>query len=134
MSVGLEGQRRLRRSHREIEVAVPDSGVQRAYRVRVSLLLLVVSVTIVVLFVGYKGIQTLRLLDVIERDRDRWQQAGEVIEALNLKDGSVVADVGSGAGYFTLKLAPIVGEKGRVLAEDILKEPLAFLWIRAFSE
>ena len=101
---------------------------------RVSLLLLVVSVTIVVLFVGYKGIQTLRLLDVIERDRDRWQQAGEVIEALNLKDGSVVADVGSGAGYFTLKLAPIVGEKGRVLAEDILKEPLAFLWIRAFSE
>ena len=108
------------------------SGVQRAYRVRVSLLLFVVSVTIVVLFVGYQGIQTLRLLDVIERDRDRWQQAGEVIEALNLKDGSVVADVGSGAGYFTLKLAPIVGEKGRVLAEDILKEPLAFLWIRAF--
>jgi ubiquinone/menaquinone biosynthesis C-methylase UbiE len=112
-------------------VAVPDSRVQRAYRTRVALFLLAVILTMVVLVVGHQGIQTLRALDVVERDRDRWQQAGEVIEQLNLKDGSVAADVGSGAGYFALKLAPRVGEKGGILAVDILKEPLVFLWIRA---
>ena len=112
-------------------MAVPDSRVQRAYRVRISLFLLAVILVIAVLVVGYQGIQTLIVLDVSERDRDRWQRPGEIIEWLNLKDGNVVADVGSGAGYFTLKLAPIVGEKGGVLAVDILKEPLAFLWIRA---
>jgi hypothetical protein len=87
-------------------------GSERLPRTRVSLFLLAVLLTIVLFVVGYQGIQTLRVLDVVEHDRDRWQQAGEVIEQLNLKDGSVVADVGSGAGYFALKLAPIVGEKG----------------------
>jgi predicted methyltransferase len=111
-------------------VAVPDSRVQRAYRVRISLFLLAASLALLVWVVGYQAIQTLNSLDVVERERDRWQQAGLVVEALNLKDGSIVADIGSGAGYFTLKLAPIVGDKGRVIAEDILREPLAFLWIR----
>lgn len=112
-------------------MAVSDSRVQRAYRTRVLFFLLAVILTFVVLVVGYQGIQTLRVLDLVERDRDRWQQAGEVIEQLSLKNGSVAADVGSGAGYFALKLASIVGEKGSVLAVDILKEPLVFLWIRA---
>jgi SAM-dependent methyltransferase len=112
-------------------VAVSDCRVQHAYRMRLSFFLLAVILAVVVFTLGYQGIQTLRVLDVVEHDRDRWQQAGEVLEPLNLKDGSVVADVGSGAGYFALKLAPMVGEKGGVLAVDILKEPLAFLWIRA---
>lgn len=112
-------------------MSVPDSRVQRAYRVRISLFLLAVSLFLVVLVVGSQAIQTLKVLDVVERERDRWQQPGPVVQALNLKDGSIVADIGSGAGYFTLKLAPIVGDKGRVIAEDILREPLAFLWIRA---
>jgi len=112
-------------------MSVPDSRVQRAYRVRLSLLLLAVGLLLVVWVVGSQAIQTLKALDVIERERDRWQQAGQVVESLNLKDGSIVADIGSGAGYFTLKLGPIVGDKGRVIAEDILREPLAFLWIRA---
>ena len=107
------------------KVAVPDSRVQRAYRVRISLFLLAVSLVLVVWVVGYQAIQTLKVLDVVERERDRWQQAGPVIEALNLKDGSIVADIGSGAGYFTLKLAPIVGDKGRVIAEDILKRAIS---------
>ena len=89
-------------------MAVPDSRVQRAYRVRISLFLLAVSLALVVWVLGYQVVQTLKVLDVVERERDRWQQAGPVIETLNLKDGSVVADIGSGAGYFTLKLAPMV--------------------------
>jgi predicted methyltransferase len=98
---------------------------------RVSLFLFAVILVVVGLVMGDRGVQTLRVLDRVERDRDRWQQPGEVLEPLNLKEGSVVADVGSGAGYFTLKLAPVVGEKGRVLAVDVLRQPLAFLWIRA---
>jgi ubiquinone/menaquinone biosynthesis C-methylase UbiE len=111
-------------------MVVPDSRVQHAYRIRVSLFLLAVIVTIVVLAVGYQAIYTLKVLDVVEHDRDRWQQPAEVIEPLNLKSGSFVADIGSGAGYFTLKLAPIVGQQGGVFAVDILMEPLAFLWVR----
>lgn len=96
-----------------------------------SLFLLAVIIATVVLAVGYQGIYTSRVLDAVERARDRWQQPAAVIEPLKLKNGSIVADIGSGAGYFTLKVAPIVGEHGRVFAVDILKEPLAFLWVRA---
>jgi hypothetical protein len=54
-----------------------------------------------------------------------------VIECLKLKDSSVVADLGYGVGYFSLKLAPKVAKLGSVLAEDILGGSLTFLWIRA---
>jgi ubiquinone/menaquinone biosynthesis C-methylase UbiE len=39
---------------------------------------------------------------------------------------------GSGVGYFALKLSPVVGKRGSVVAEDIRRESLAFLRIRAF--
>ena len=44
----------------------------------------------------------------------------DVIECLKLKDDDVAADLGCGAGYFSLKLAPKVAEHGSVLAEGIL--------------
>jgi arsenite methyltransferase len=109
---------------------MPDK-VQRVYRVRVSLFLFAVFLGVVVSVLAYQAIQTLRQLEVVERDRDGWQQAERVVDMLDLKTGNVVADVGSGAGYFTFKLAQIVGENGDVLAEDILKEPLAFVRLRA---
>jgi ubiquinone/menaquinone biosynthesis C-methylase UbiE len=71
-------------------------------------------------------------LKVVESERDRWQRPSDVIEALKLKQGNAVADVGSGAGYFALKLSRAVGSSGKVLAVDIRKLPLVFLWIRAF--
>ena len=52
-------------------------------------------------------------------------------QALALKPGSVVVDLGCGSGYFTLKLSSPVGTSGSVLAEDIRRLPLAFLWLRA---
>ena len=55
-----------------------------------------------------------------------------MLECLKLNDGNVVADVGCGAGYFSLKLAPKVAQHGCVPAEEILGESLTFLWIRAF--
>ena len=50
--------------------------------------------------------------------RDRWQRPEQVIAALDLKPGDVVADLGSGTGYFTLRFAHTVGEPGRVFAVD----------------
>ena len=52
-----------------------------------------------------------------------------MVAVLKLKQGNAVADLGSGAGYFALKLSRAVGKSGRVLAVDRL--PLVFLWIRA---
>ena len=60
-----------------------------------------------------------------------WQRPSDVIQALNLHEGSVVVDFGSGVGYFTLKLSPLVGKNGGVVAEDIRQQSLVFLRIRA---
>jgi len=55
-----------------------------------------------------------------EDARDRVGEAEEVMELAELKPGMSVADVGAGKGYYTVRLAPVVGKKGRVLAEDIV--------------
>ena len=111
---------------------VPDDQIQRAYRVRVSLFFVLVVIIVAALLLIYQLTQSLYQLNLAEGERDRWQRPEDVIASLKLKDGNVVADVGCGVGYFSLKLAPKVAEHGRVLAEDILNESLAFLWIRAF--
>src|SRR4030095_12939357 len=51
--------------------------------------------------------------------RDRWQQPDGVIEALRLRPGDRVADLGSGGGYFTFRLAKAVGPTGHVYAVDV---------------
>lgn len=52
-------------------------------------------------------------------DRESWQRPDEVIAALALRPGATVADLGSGSGYFTLRLARAVGHGGKVFAVDI---------------
>ena len=56
--------------------------------------------------------------------RDAWQHPEEVMDALGLLKGSVAADVGCGAGYFTFHLANRVGAQGHVYAEDLLQSRL----------
>lgn len=68
-------------------------------------------------YIFTKGIQTLYTLDQIESERDQWQRPTDVIQALKLRDGNVVVDLGSAVGYFTLKLSPLVGRNGIVIAE-----------------
>jgi SAM-dependent methyltransferase len=51
--------------------------------------------------------------------RDAWQKPDEVLKALALRPGEVVADIGAGSGYFTLRFARAVGEAGRVYAVDV---------------
>src|SRR3954453_21283282 len=57
-----------------------------------------------------------------EDARDRLGEAEQVMELAGVKPGMSVADVGAGEGYYTVRLARVVGLKGRVLAEDIVPE------------
>jgi len=51
--------------------------------------------------------------------RDAWQLPERVIDALGLEPGKVACDIGVGPGYFTLRLAKVVGAGGRVYAVDV---------------
>jgi len=67
-------------------------------------------------------------------ERDGWQQPERVIAALDLKPGDVVADLGAGSGYFTLRLARTVSPRGKVYAVDIDRQLLEFIGRRAKEE
>jgi arsenite methyltransferase len=59
--------------------------------------------------------------------RDAYQKPDEVIKALNIKEGEVIADIGAGSGYFTVHLARAVGEAGRVYAVDVSPDMIVHL-------
>jgi ubiquinone/menaquinone biosynthesis C-methylase UbiE len=55
-------------------------------------------------------------------DREAWQKPEQIMDALGIADGSVVADLGAGGGWFTIRLARRVGPQGLVYAEDVQRE------------
>jgi ubiquinone/menaquinone biosynthesis C-methylase UbiE len=55
-------------------------------------------------------------------DRDLWQRPDQVMDAMGVADASVVADIGAGSGWFTIRLARRVGPQGLVYAEDVQPE------------
>jgi ubiquinone/menaquinone biosynthesis C-methylase UbiE len=55
-----------------------------------------------------------------EEERDRLNEASEVMDRAAIAKGMTVADIGAGEGYYTIRLAQRVGPDGRVLAEDIV--------------
>ncbi len=57
-----------------------------------------------------------------EDARDRLGEAEEVMRIAGVKPEMWVADVGAGEGYYTVRLSPAVGPKGRVLAQDIVED------------
>ena len=59
-----------------------------------------------------------------EPEREHWQRIDEIFKAMAIGPGSVVADVGAGDGFLTVRLAPLVGETGRVYAVDIAEDRL----------
>ena len=59
--------------------------------------------------------------------REREEDCTTMLEALNIESGQTVCDLGCGNGFYTLKLAHMVGPDGKVLAVDIQKEMLALL-------
>jgi SAM-dependent methyltransferase len=65
--------------------------------------------------------------------RDAWQKPDIVLEALELARNAVVADVGSGTGYFAVRIARRVPE-GRVWAVDIEPDMVRYVNLRAHRE
>ena len=57
-----------------------------------------------------------------EDARDRLGEAEEVMRLSGVRAGMSVADIGAGEGYYTVRLSPVVGPRGRVLAQDILED------------
>ncbi|WP_226700701.1 class I SAM-dependent methyltransferase [Qipengyuania gaetbuli] len=62
-----------------------------------------------------------------EDARDSRGEAQKVMDLAELEAGMTVADIGAGSGYYTVRLAPRVGDGGRVLAQDIDPEALQLL-------
>lgn len=54
-----------------------------------------------------------------EQRRDQRGEFADVVKALGIGPGQTVADIGAGAGYYTVRLSPLVGPQGRVIAQDI---------------
>ncbi len=67
-------------------------------------------------------------------DRDEWQRPQQILDALGVADASVVADVGAGSGWFTVRLARRVGPNGLVYAQDVQPEMLAAITRRVQRE
>ena len=108
-----------------------SGGGSPAQRLKLVLFLLSALAIFAGMYVVYAALNTLRTLDAVEAERDTWQRPADVLRALDLKEGNTVVDLGSGAGYFTLKISPVIGPRGRVIAVDLRGLSLTFLWIRA---
>ncbi|MBX9582855.1 MAG: methyltransferase domain-containing protein [Gemmataceae bacterium] len=75
---------------------------------------------------GYGGASW---LDRPERVQE--EEPAKLLKALDVKPGMVIADVGAGSGYHALRLAPLVGDKGKVIASDIQPQMLELIEARA---
>jgi predicted methyltransferase len=67
-------------------------------------------------------------------DRDAWQKPDQIMDALGIADGSTVADIGAGAGWFTIRLARRVGPNGIVYAQDVQRQMLEAIRRRVARE
>ena len=63
------------------------------------------------------GVEGAAWLDRPEREAE--EAPSKAIAALSIAPGSVVADVGAGSGYYTVRLSQVVGPRGRVVATDL---------------
>lgn len=65
------------------------------------------------------------------KEREQEEHCKTLLKALNVKPGQAVCDMGCGNGFYTLRLAKLVGKQGRVLAVDVQPEMLHLLDLRA---
>jgi SAM-dependent methyltransferase len=76
----------------------------------------------VAIVMGHQG------ADWLERpEREEEEQSDQMVEKLGIKPGTAVADIGAGTGYFSRRLAKLVGPTGKVMAVDIQPEMLDML-------
>src|SRR6201982_16536 len=62
-----------------------------------------------------------------EKERDEAGEPSQLVRLLGIKSGMTVADIGAGSGYYVVRLSPIVGRNGRIIAEDIVPNYLQSL-------
>ena len=55
-----------------------------------------------------------------EKERDGADEPGQLVRLLGIRSGMTVADIGAGSGYYVVRLSPIVGANGRIIAEDVM--------------
>jgi precorrin-6B methylase 2 len=83
-------------------------------------------------FAGVMGWQGAPWLDREERDVE--EEPDRAIDALDLRAGQTVADIGAGSGYMSVRMAKRVGPTGRVYAEDIQPQMIELLKQRLAKE
>jgi SAM-dependent methyltransferase len=66
-----------------------------------------------------------------EKERDDAGEPAQLVRLLGIKSGMTAADIGAGSGYYVVRLSPIVGPTGKIIAEDVLPEYLRDLKKRA---
>jgi predicted methyltransferase len=59
-----------------------------------------------------------------EKERDDADEPGQLVRLLGIRSGMTVADIGAGSGYYVVRLSPILGPNGRIIAEDVMPEYL----------
>ncbi len=83
----------------------------------------------------YAGVMSYQGADWLDRaERDDEEAPDDAIKALTLKPGDVVADIGAGSGFMSVRMAKKVGPTGRVYAEDIQPEMIQLLQERLKKE
>jgi ubiquinone/menaquinone biosynthesis C-methylase UbiE len=73
-------------------------------------------------YMSHEGASWLERPERLEEER-----TDKLLQALPVKPGMTIADIGAGSGYYTFPLAKKVGPGGKVLAVDIQKEMLAII-------
>jgi ubiquinone/menaquinone biosynthesis C-methylase UbiE len=69
-----------------------------------------------------------------EDARDSVGEFESVVQLAEIRERMFVADIGAGEGYYTVRLSPLVGEEGRILAQDIVPETIQGLADRVHRE
>jgi ubiquinone/menaquinone biosynthesis C-methylase UbiE len=64
-------------------------------------------------------------------ERVKEEEPAKLLKALEIKPDMVVADIGAGSGFHTFRMAPLVGNKGKVIASDIQQEMLDLIVAKA---
>jgi SAM-dependent methyltransferase len=54
-----------------------------------------------------------------EDERDAAKEVPQVARLLGIEPGMTIADIGAGSGYYVTRLSPLIGERGRIIAEDV---------------
>jgi SAM-dependent methyltransferase len=83
-------------------------------------------------FAQTMGVEGAAWLERSEREAE--EAPSKAVAALALRPGDVVADVGAGSGYYTVRLAQAVGPKGKVVATDLQAGMIDLLKARVARE